>query len=132
MKKFNRVTIVTVLCLAAFVIMGIIATTKSQTQNSNQISQGSQTPTPNAEQLKNLQQLQKLQQDVPIANYNELLPSNLAEKTNREKKNKARNLKSQYGEDPKRFALTEERNSAYGYTRTMLQSNQQFPPNKAM
>lgn len=127
MKKITQTPKIIILCLAIFIIAGVIATTSSQTQNSNQISQVSPTPPLTAEQLKNLQQLQKLQQDVPVAIYDEPLPSNLAEKTKREKKNKARNLKAQYGEDPKRFALTEQSQSTYGGVPTHFRDQPAIP-----
>lgn len=125
MRKTNRIIII--LCLAVFTIIGIIATTRSQTQNSNQTLQVSPTPPLTAEQSKNFQQLQKLQQDVPVANYNEPLPSNLAEKTKREKKNKARNLKSQFGENPKDFALIEQSQSTYGGVPTHFRDQPAIP-----
>ena len=66
--------------------------------------------------LEKIQQLQKIQQDVPIADYNEPLPANTEEKIKRTKKNRARNLKEEQPGEAKRFMLTEQRESSYGYT----------------
>lgn len=59
-------------------------------------------------------QSQRIQQDVPIADYNEPLPSDIQERIKREKKNRARNTKIQPPNNPRQFMLTEGRESNYG------------------
>lgn len=57
------------------------------------------------------------QDDVPIANYNEPLPTGMHERAKRGKRSKRGNLKlgPETGVlDPKRFMITEERESSYG------------------
>ncbi|MGI8469180.1 MAG: hypothetical protein ACR2N3_12085 [Pyrinomonadaceae bacterium] len=78
-----------------------------------------------------IQQLQKIQQDVPIANYNELLPDNIEERTKRVKKNRVRNLKLQPPNDPRRFALTEESESTYGLTPNDLHVEPAIPAKRS-
>ena len=63
-----------------------------------------------------LQQLQRIQQDVPIANYNEPLPNDVGERVKRQKKNRARNIKEDQPGEARRFMLTEQRESGYTYT----------------
>lgn len=65
-------------------------------------------------QDKQNNQLQKIQQRVPVADYNESLPSNIEEKTKREKRNKVRNIEPQSPDEARRFRLTDEMESTYG------------------
>lgn len=93
--------------LLVMTILGIFVTRQdAQDKTQSQVNQQKQTDTPN--------QLRQIQQDVPIADYNETLPSNLTEKTKREKKNKARNLKENQPGEAKRFMLTEQSQTTYG------------------
>jgi len=57
------------------------------------------------------------QDDVPIANYNGPLPADLKERDKRQKRSKRRNMKlgpDTGVRDPKRFMITEERESSFG------------------
>lgn len=63
-----------------------------------------------------IQQLQRFQQGVPIADYNEPLSANIEERIKRIKKNRARNIKEEQPGEARRFMLTEERESSYGST----------------
>lgn len=65
-------------------------------------------------QGKQNNQLQKIQQRVPVADYNESLPSDVKEKTKREKRNKARNIEPQSPDEARRFRLTDKMESTYG------------------
>lgn len=90
-----------------FLVFGVPLTVRSQNQGIYDDSKYRQ---------EQIQRLQKFQQGVPIADYNEPLPANIEERIKREKKNRARNLKLQPPNDPKQFMLTEERESNYGFT----------------
>lgn len=95
----NKWKILTAISLIIVVLVGTVLIVQSQIQDN-----------PNNQSNKN----QLDHKDVPIADYNESLPSNIEERTKREKKNKGRNLKLKKPNDSKRFMLTEERGSSYG------------------
>lgn len=99
-KKWKTIITVSVI-LVVFIGVGTTMIIHSQKQDNQ-----------NNQSQKN--QLQKIQQDFPIANYNDLLPTNSEERIKREKRNKARNTEFEQPDDAERFMLTEERNSFYG------------------
>lgn len=96
--------------LAILIVVVTTTTTIAIIYSQEQAGQNNQ---PQNSQPQN-NQLQKIQQRVPVADFNELLPNNIEEKTKREKRNKARNIKFQNPEDAKRFRLTDEMESNYG------------------
>ncbi len=97
----------TIISFIFVLLVGTVLVVHSQRQdNPNNQSE--------SEQAQKIQQLQRIQQDVPIANYNEPLPNNIEERIKREKRNRVRNLKLQPPNDPRKFMLTEERESTYG------------------
>lgn len=68
------------------------------------------------DRLQKIQQLQRIQQDVPIANFNEPFPNDVGERIKREKKSRARNIKLDPPDNPRRFMLSERRETTYGLT----------------
>lgn len=98
MKNKWKMIITINVIFALFIIVGTTVIIHSQKQDKQ----------------NNPSQINQQKKEVPIADYNESLPRNIEERTEREKKNKARNLKLQKSDDPKRFMLTEERESTYG------------------
>jgi hypothetical protein len=103
-NKWKTITTISVI-VVLFISVGTTLIIYSQKQaNQNNPSQKNQ-------QEKDTQIQEK---DVPIANYNESLPSNIEERTKREKKNKSRNLILEEPDNPKRFMITEKTESFYG------------------
>lgn len=85
-----------------------------------------------SQQKQNTTSLKKTinDEDVPIANFNESLPTDLREKEKRQKRSKRGNLKlgAETGVfDPKRFMLTEARESTYGGFPTDTQPEPAIP-----
>ncbi len=73
------------------------------------------------------QQLQKVNNDVPIADLNEPLPDNAQERARRQKLNKARNGNFPDVETEKRFKFTENSDSSYGLLPTHAPNEPAIP-----
>lgn len=104
----NKLNILTTIgIIFVFVVVGTTLIVHSQKQEK---------PDDQNYRQQRIQQLQRFQQGVPIADYNEPLPANIEERIKRVKKNRARNIKEEQPGEARRFMLTEQRESSYGAT----------------
>lgn len=113
--KLKQNLIANVVFILMLFVIGFPSITYSQQQDDQAYRQ------------KRLQEIQKFQENAPIADFNLPLPDNTEERLKRIRKNRARNLKSQNPEDAKRFMLTEQRESSYGFTPNHLSVQSAIP-----
>lgn len=107
----NKWKIITTISIIVVLFITIGTTLIIHSQKQDKQNNPSQTNQQNQDALDRINQQTK---DFPIADYNESLSNNIEERTTREKKNKARNIKEYQPGEAKRFMLTEERESSYG------------------
>lgn len=110
-NKWKKIIVANVI-VVLFITVGTTLVIHSQKQDEQ--NNPAQTNPQNKDGRKGIDEINRRNKDVPVADFNEPLPSNHAERTKREKKNKARNIESEQPDDARRFRLTEERESGYG------------------
>ncbi len=112
MKNKWKMIIALNVIVVLFITVGTTLIIHSQKQDEQ--NNPSQTNQQNKGERNGLAEINRRNKDVPVADFNEPLPSNLAERTKREKKNKARNTKFEQPDDASRFRMTDEMESSYG------------------
>ncbi|HXG85906.1 MAG TPA: hypothetical protein VNI84_17935 [Pyrinomonadaceae bacterium] len=107
-KKIIFVNVIVVLFITVGTTLIIHSQKQDEQNNSSQINRQ------NKDERNGPAEINRRNKDIPFADFNEPLPSNHAERTKREKKNKARNIESEQPDDARRFRLTDEMESHYG------------------
>lgn len=110
-NKWKKIIVVNVI-VVLFITVGTTLIIHSQKQNEQ--NNPSQINRQNKDERNGIDEINRRNKDVPVADFDEPLPSNKEERIKREKKNKARNIESEQPDEARRFRLTDEMESTYG------------------